>query len=172
MKTKTLSTILLAVVLMIGIGSCNKTTDTPPETGAQVGQLAPDFTLPDPDGNQKSFSDYDDQLVLIQFWASWCSFCRAENPELVELYADNMDKGFEIVGVSLDTDKSGWVAAIAADDIEFDQLSDLKGFDSPVADDYGVSSIPRLVLTDQDGKILLITNKASEVTAMVNERLK
>lgn len=171
MKTKTLSTIFFAVVLMIGLASCKKTTDTPPETGAQVGQLAPDFTLPDPDGNLKSFSDYDDQLVLIQFWASWCSFCRAENPELVSLYAEYRNKGFEIVGVSLDTDKAAWLGGIASEGIEFDQLSDLMGFDSPITDDYGVSNIPKLVLTDQEGKILLITNKAADVSAMVSDRL-
>lgn len=169
---KFLTTIILTVLMMIGFSSCNKTENSPGgETGIQVGQIAPDFTLPDPDGNQKSLSDYQDKLVLIQFWASWCHFCRDENPELVSLYGQYKDKGFEIVGVSLDTDKSGWLNAIADDGIEFDQLSDLMGFDSPLAADYGVSSIPRMVLTDQDGKILLITNKASEVSAAVNEKL-
>jgi len=169
---KFLTTFILAVVLMIGFNACNKTENSPGGgTSIQVGQIAPDFTLPNPDGNQKSLSDYDNELVLIQFWASWCSFCRAENPDLVSLYEQYKDQGFEIVGVSLDTDKSGWLDAIAADGIEFDQLSDLMGFDSPVAIDYGVSSIPRMVLTDQDGKILLITNKASVVSDAVNEKL-
>lgn len=169
--------LLLAITLIFGVTSCKKTSDStelPKEIvyiGTDVGQTAPDFTLPDKDGNNRSLYDYRGKVVLIDFWASWCHFCREENPELVSLYAEYRDKGFEIVGVSLDTDRNNWLDAIQNDGIEFVQLSDLKGSNSPVVISYGVIGIPSMVLTDKDGKILLITSKASEVATFVKQQL-
>jgi peroxiredoxin len=177
MKTKYQISLVLAVLLMMVAASCKKTTDNPPpdgekEVGVKVGLYAPDFTLPDKDGNDKTFSDYDGKMVLVDFWASWCHICRGENPELVSLYAEYREKGIEIIGVSIDTDRSSWLNAVQEDGIEFVQVSDLKGIESPVTKLYGVAGVPKMVLTDQDGKILLITTKASEVAAVVKEKLK
>ncbi len=177
MKTKFQIVLLFAAIIMISASSCKKVTDTPAtggekETGIEVGLYAPDFTLPDKDGNNTTLSTYQGKMVLIDFWASWCHICRGENPELVALYADYKAKGFEIIGVSIDTDRSSWLNAVKDDGIEFVQLSDLKGIESPVTNAYGVVGIPKMLLTDQEGKILLITTKAAEVAAVVKEKLK
>lgn len=164
---------LLTIVLMISIGSCKKTDSDPPsgEIGIKVGQIAPDFTLPDKDGNEISLSDYKDQYILIDFWASWCHYCRGENPELVSIYANYKEKGFEIIGVSIDTDKNNWISAINEDGIEFVQLSDLIGSVGPVPSLYGVISVPQMVLINPDGVILLTTSKASDVQSYLEQKL-
>lgn len=177
MKTKFQIVLVSVVLLMIAATSCKKTTDNPQtggkkETGVKVGLYAPDFTLPDKDGNNTTLSTFQGKMVLIDFWASWCHFCRDENPELVALYADYKAKGFEIIGVSIDTDRSSWLNAVNADGIEFVQLSDLKGMESPITNAYGVLSIPKMLLIDEEGKILLITSKAAEVSVIVKEKLK
>ena len=177
MKTNFQIALVFVALLMIAVASCKKTTDNPStggekETGVKVGLYAPDFTLPDKNGNEKSLSDYKGKIVLVDFWASWCHICRGENPELVSLYADYQSKGFEIIGVSIDTDRSSWLNAVQDDGIEFVQVSDLKGIESPVTKSYGVAGVPKMVLTDEEGKILLITTKAVEVTAIVKEKLK
>ena len=177
MKTKIQISLVFAVLLMIVATSCKKETDNPPtggekEVGVKVGLYAPDFSLPDKNGSEKILSDYQGKIVLIDFWASWCHICRGENPELVSLYTDYQSKGFEIIGVSIDTDRSSWLDAVQEDGIEFVQVSDLKGIESPVTKSYGVAGVPKMVLTDEEGKILLITTKASEVAAIVKEQLK
>ncbi len=178
MKKIIQNSLLLAVaVTLIGFSSCKKETDNPPtggekEIGVKVGLYAPDFTLPDKNGNEKTLSSYQEKIVLIDFWASWGHICRGENPELVSLYAEYKAKGFEIIGVSIDTDRSSWLAAVQDDGIEFVQVSDLKGIESPVTKSYGVVGVPKMVLTDEEGKILLITTKAAEVSEIVKERLK
>lgn len=159
---------------MISVSACKKDEGTPDvegEIGTKVGQIAPDFTLPDKDGNEKSLSDFDGELVVVDFWASWCHFCRDENPGLVSLYAEYKDKGLDIVGVSIDTDKSNWISAIQADGILFDQLSDLQGIDSPVTTTYGVESVPSMILIDKSGTILLVTSKASDIADYVSRQL-
>lgn len=177
MKVKTQIAIIILALFAISITSCKKATDGTPvgdekEIGAKVGLYAPDFTLPDKDGNSKTLYHYKGKMVLIDFWASWCHICRGENPKLVALYAEYKAKGFEILGVSIDTDRSSWLDAVQDDGIAYIQVCDLKGMDSPVVNAYGVAGVPRMLLTDEEGKILLITNKASEVAAVVEEKLK
>ncbi len=162
------------LVLLFIISSCNK-SDSPSgegEIGTKVGQLAPDFTLPDQDGNNVSLSDYSNKYVVIDFWASWCSYCRAENPQLVSLYSKYKNLGVEIIGVSVDTDIYNWTGAVSDDSIEFIQISDLMGFDSPVVQTYGVNSIPRMILVDPSGTILMITDKASDIESYLEQRIK
>ena len=119
-----------------------------------IGAVAPEITLADPDGNLISLSSLKGKYVLIDFWASWCSPCRKENPNVVKLYADFKDKGFEILGVSLDRSKDNWINAIKADDLTWIHISDLKFWQSQAAKDYSVEGIPFTVLLDKDGKII------------------
>ena len=94
------------------------------------------------------------QYTLVDFWASWCGPCRAEMPNVVEAYNRYHDKGFEVVGISLDEDKKAWVAAIDKLQMPWPQLSDLKGWNCEGAVLYKIQSIPSNLLVDQDGKIV------------------
>ena len=118
------------------------------------GSIAPDISLPDPDGKTQTLSSLRGKIVLLDFWAGWCGPCRRENPNLVAAYAKYHDKGFEIFQVSLDKTKPEWLAAIKQDGLNWIHVSDLKFWSSPVARQYGVQSIPANFLLDKEGKII------------------
>lgn len=115
-----------------------------------------DMTMQTPDGKEISLSDYigKGKYVLIDFWASWCGPCIREMPKLVETYNKYKDKGFEIIGISLDERKQDWVSAINRFNITWINMSDLKGWKSMAGDIYGVTSIPFTLLVDKDGNIM------------------
>lgn len=119
-----------------------------------VGQPAPEIELPNPEGKTVKLSDLRGKYVLIDFWAAWCKPCRQENPNVVRLYNQYKDKGFEVFGVSLDRTKEDWVQAIAEDQLDWTQVSDLKYFNSVAAETYQIQAIPATYLIDPDGKII------------------
>ncbi len=119
-----------------------------------VGSEAPDFTQKTPEGQDLTLSDLRGKVVLIDFWASWCGPCRKENPNVVKLYKEYKDMGFEILSVSLDKDMKRWTQAIEKDGLEWKHVSDLKGWQNSVAQTYSVKSIPHTVLLDREGKII------------------
>jgi peroxiredoxin len=116
-----------------------------------VGQIAPDFTLVTPQGDSISLHGIEAKVKLIDFWASWCGPCRAENPNVVAAYAEYHPKGLEIIGVSLDTERDSWLRAISDD-----QLTWKHGFDPTggTAQTYGVTGIPHTLLLDSGNKII------------------
>lgn len=118
------------------------------------GNVAPEISLPNPNGKVINLSDLRGKYVLVDFWASWCKPCRRENPNVVRAYQKYKSKGFEILSVSLDKNKSAWVNAIKADNMTWKHVSDLKFWNSEAAQKYGVSSIPFTLLLDPDGKIV------------------
>lgn len=119
------------------------------------GKMAPDFTEALPNGDMMSLSDLRGNVVLLDFWASWCGPCRRENPNVVALYEKYKDKGFTVMSVSLDKDKDKWLKAIENDNLTWpNHVSDLKFWQSKAAKLYGVSGIPFTVLIDQEGKII------------------
>lgn len=117
-------------------------------------ELAPDFSLKDVNGKDVQLSSFKGKYLLLDFWAGWCAPCRKENPNLVAAYKMYKGKNFEILGVSLDEDKTKWKEAIAADNLTWTQVSDLGGWRSDVVELYGIESIPSNFLLDPDGKII------------------
>ncbi|AHM59980.1 peroxiredoxin [Flammeovirgaceae bacterium 311] len=119
-----------------------------------MGQVAPEISLPNPQGEVKKLSDLRGNVVMIDFWAAWCGPCRRENPNVVRLYNKYHDKGFEIFGVSLDRNKEDWVKAIEKDNLTWTQVSDLNYFNSEAAQTYDITAIPATVLLDKEGRII------------------
>jgi peroxiredoxin len=137
----------------------------------EVGSIAPDFTLPTPEGNTFTLSSTRGKFVMIDFWAAWCQPCRHENPNVVALYAKYKDKGFDVVGVSLDREKDAWLKAISDDQLVWHQVSELKFWQSEIAQKYGVTSIPCTFLLDKGGKIIAKNLRGEELAAKLAELL-
>jgi peroxiredoxin len=132
-------------------------------TDSLAGRKAIDFTRNDPTGNPVLLSDFSGQVILLEFWASWCGPCRASNPGLVKLYAHYRDKGFTILGVSLDSDKGAWEKAIKKDGLTWPQVLDSDSSNSEVSGLYHVHEIPFNVLIGKSGKIIAVNLEAREL---------
>ncbi len=133
------------------------------------GAVAPDFTQNTPEGQPLSLSDLRGKVVLVDFWASWCGPCRRENPHVVALYNKYKDKGFDVLGVSLDKDMPRWTKAIKDDGLTWNHVSDLKGWKNEVAQMYSVSSVPHTILLDAEGRIIGRKLRAQQLEAKLKE---
>lgn len=123
--------------------------------GVVVGNKAPDFNSILRTGENVKLSDYlGNSYVLIDFWASWCPPCRAENPHLVEVYKKYKDKGFEVIGISLDKKEDPWLKAIQQDGLPWEQFIDPKAWAGEGVVKYGVRLIPSNFLIDKNGNIV------------------
>ena len=138
----------------------------------QVGSVAPDFTLPDVDGNPVSLSSFRGKYVLVDFWAAWCPDCRKENPNIVAAWNKYKDKNFAVLGVSLDRNRDQWLAAIEKDKLAWTQVSDLKFWDSDAAVLYCIRWIPMSFLIDPEGKIVSVGLEGEELHNKLEELLK
>ncbi|ANH79850.1 alkyl hydroperoxide reductase [Niabella ginsenosidivorans] len=119
-----------------------------------VGTEAAGFTQKDTAGKEVSLDQFRGKYVLVDFWASWCGPCRRENPNVVHVYNKYRDKNFTVLGVSLDEEKEAWLKAIEKDGLTWTQVSDLKGWENEVAQQYRITAIPRNFLIGPDGKII------------------
>ncbi|AWG27009.1 redoxin domain-containing protein [Flavobacterium kingsejongi] len=138
-----------------------------------VGQMAPDFSAPTPEGKTVSLKESLGKVTIIDFWASWCAPCRAENPNVVALYNEFHDKGLNIIGVSLDKegDAEKWKQAIAADKLTWTQVSNLKFWQDPIAVKYNIQTIPQMFILDASGKIVGKDLRGEALKAKVKELL-
>jgi len=138
-----------------------------------VGVTATDFTQNDPTGKPVKLSDFRGQYVLVDFWASWCKPCRAENPNLLKAYNKYKSKNFTILGVSIDDSdmKKAWLNAVQQDGLPWTQTSELKGANSEAALAYGVTAIPANFLISPEGKILAKNLRGAELEKKLAELL-
>ena len=134
---------------------------------ANVGSVAPDFTGPNPEGKSISLKQSLGKVTLVDFWASWCKPCRAENPNIVALYAKYHAKGLNILSVSLDKEASAWKAAIAKDKLTWNHVSNLKEFEDPIALQYGINAIPSIYILDAKGVIIAKDLRGEELNAKI-----
>lgn len=122
-----------------------------------IGDRVPDFTLPTPDGKEVNFYSFlkGKKCVILDFWASWCGWCRKESPNVRKVFDTYKAQGVDVISVSFDDDRDKWVKAIAEDNTPWAQVSDLKGTDeSYVYKWYGLQGIPAIFLIDTQGRII------------------
>lgn len=136
------------------------------------GAKAPDFTLPDTKGNPVTMSSVKGKIKIIDFWASWCGPCRLNNPHLKKLYEEFHPKGLEIIGVSLDTDKDAWEAAIEKDGLTWVNVSSLNGWQCETISLYSISGVPSLFILDEYNNIMATGLRGEQLKAFLEENLK
>jgi len=137
-----------------------------------IGKKYIDFTMNNTEDVPVQFSSLiKGKYTLIDFWAAWCGPCRGENPNVVAVYNDYKDKGFDVIGISLDQSKDKWLEAIEADKLTWNHLSDLKNWNSAAAKLYGVNSIPHSILIDGEGIIIAKNLRGEELRKKISELL-
>ena len=140
---------------------------------SQIGPGSPatELSLPDQQGQPASLSSFRGKIVLLDFWASWCGPCRHNNPQLVKLYKKYHPKGFEIYGVSLDTDAESWKQAIHHDKLAWTQVIDDRGWNAQSTVDYHVDAIPSSFLIDREGVIRVVNGSEKDIEKALRELL-
>jgi thiol-disulfide isomerase/thioredoxin len=136
------------------------------------GNFIDNFSMKDPRGEMISLQGISSKFLLLDFWASWCGPCRAENPALVNLYDKYKENGLEILGVSLDRNKEDWVKAIENDNLSWLHISDLKGWENEIAQKYKISLVPFMILLDSSKKVIALPQHVAELEKMLKELIK
>ena len=143
------------------------------EKNKAVGAPLADFEMNDMDGKAHRLSDFvgKGQYTLVDFWASWCGPCRAEMPNVARIYERYKDKGFGIIGISLDEDADSWMTAVQAMDMKWLQLSDLNGWNNEISSSLGIRSIPFTIVVDSNARVLAVGLRGEELERKIEELL-
>jgi thiol-disulfide isomerase/thioredoxin len=169
------------VCLFLAIASFSVSHAQYNNTKIEIGQKAPELDYANTEGKNLKLSEINNgRVVLLDFWASWCGPCRMSNPGLVKFYENyskkkykNAKKGFTIVSVSLDKTKEPWIAAIAKDNLTWPyHISDLGGWQSAAAAEYGVMYVPQCFLIDAKGIVIGKYNRAEDCESDLKKLLK
>jgi peroxiredoxin len=142
------------------------------EAQVQVGQLAPEISLPNTKDSIVNLSSFRGKVVLIDFWASWCRPCRASHPGVIKLYKKYKQQGFEVFGVSIDSEKNDWLKAIKKDKIPYTQVNGDGGWNAAIANKYGVEAIPATFLLDKEGRIVAVDLEKQQLEDKIKELLQ
>lgn len=137
-----------------------------------IGQPAIDFTQETVNGQSVTLSSFRGKYVLLDFWASWCGPCRAENPNVLKVYEAYKDKNFDVLAVSLDEERDSWIKAIKDDGMPWTQVSDLKGFNNAAAVLYGIKAIPQNFLINPEGEIVATNLRGDKLKKTLEELIK
>lgn len=135
----------------------------------KLGDTFPDVQLQNDKNSAVKLNSFKGKTVLVDFWASWCAPCRLANKKLVKLYDKYKNQNFEIVGISIDTDKAKWLKAIEKDKLKHQQLIDPKGFDAKTAITFGVEALPAAYLFDASGKLIAINPTEAQIIAQIKK---
>lgn len=137
-----------------------------------VGEIAPEISLPNSIDSVINLSSFKNKVVLIDFWASWCTPCQQSIPNVLKLYNKYKDKGFEVYGISIDANKNEWLTAVDHDKITYTQVNDKSGGSSLFGTEYNVNEIPSTFLLDKSGKIVAINVEGGQLERKVKRLLK
>ncbi len=137
-----------------------------------MGTVLPEFKQNDVNGKSVSLASFRGKYVLVDFWASWCGPCRAENPNVVKTYNAYKNKNFTVLGVSLDQDKARWLEAIKKDGLTWTHVSDLKYWNNAVAVQFGIQSIPANFLLDPNGVVIGRDLRGEDLSRILSEKIK
>ncbi|QLG46991.1 TlpA disulfide reductase family protein [Costertonia aggregata] len=137
-----------------------------------IGAKAPNFTAPTPSGEEIALNEVMGKATIIDFWAAWCKPCRAENPNIVNIYNKYHEKGLNIIGVSLDRTAEAWKKAIEEDGLEWNHVSHVEYFNDPIAKLYNVQAIPAAFILDENGVIVAKNLRGQELEGKIAEMLQ